>query len=255
MAIQAFLGTHQVFTIDEFAAAFPDSQTDRNLLARAVRGGAVDHVRRGLYVSKTGRYEAVRADPFDVALAVAPEVVFCRLSALQLHGVSHNLVNQVQFYPSRQVSPFDYEGVSYLPHRPGGREIEAETVFAQSAKTYRVTTREQTLVDCLVRVSSAGGPEHLLRSLAGLAYLDIAQAVALARSQSLSLTARLGWTLDTKRADWRVGDDTLSALRRGLGAGPYYFWSSVAPKDSHWVKRWKLYLPFPEEEMEPWLSL
>ena len=71
MAIQSFLETRQVFTAAEFSRAFPDSQTDRNLLSRAVRNERVERVRRGVYVSKSGPFSRTPADPFEIAVAVA----------------------------------------------------------------------------------------------------------------------------------------------------------------------------------------
>ena len=57
----------------KFARTFPDSQTDRNLLSRAVRRGGVERVRRGLYVSRTGQFSHSEASPLDIAAAVAPD--------------------------------------------------------------------------------------------------------------------------------------------------------------------------------------
>ncbi|MCL2784826.1 MAG: hypothetical protein FWD55_05205, partial [Propionibacteriaceae bacterium] len=114
--------------------------------------------------------------------------------------------------------------------------------------------KEQTLIDCLINVGAAGGSDNLLHSLGSLTRLDAVLAAEMAVSASHSARARLGWVLETKGDDWRVLDDTVTKLATSLGAGPYYFWSATAPKDSFWVKRWKLYLPHSEEEMASWLT-
>lgn len=254
MAIQRFLETRQVFTSAEFSRAFPDSQTDRNLLSRAVGNGRVERVRRGVYVSKVGPFSRTPADPFEIAGAVAEDAVFAYTSALQLHGVLHNLTNRTQFFTARRLAGFSYDRQDYLPHHVGEREPDRQSMLTASGRTYRVTTREQTLVDCLTRPRLAGGPENVLRSLAGFAYLNTHRVAELAQEESLSARARIGWVLETRRDAWGVPDETLSALRDSLGAGPSYFWSSTTPKDSHWVNGWKLYLPDPEEEMDTWLN-
>lgn len=97
MAIEGFLETRQVFTSAEFARAFPDSQTDRNLLSRAVRNRRVERVRRGVYVSKAGPFRRTSADPFLIAVALAEDAVFAYASALQLHGALHNLTKSEPF--------------------------------------------------------------------------------------------------------------------------------------------------------------
>ncbi|MEZ5085621.1 MAG: type IV toxin-antitoxin system AbiEi family antitoxin [Tessaracoccus sp.] len=254
MAIQGFLGSRQVFTAAEFSLAFPGSQTDRNLLSRAVANKQVDRVRRGTYVSKTGQFSHSKASPFDVAVAVAEDAVFAYTSALQLHGALHNLTNQTQFFSTHKLASFAYDGQEYLSYRPGDRRVASQSLFTVSGKAYRVTTREQTLVDCLVRPGLAGGPENVLRSLSGFAHVDAAKVAKLAADTTFSARARIGWVLETRREAWDVPNGALSALQGWLGAGPSYFWSSTPPKDNHWVNAWKLYLPDPEEEMASWLN-
>ncbi|MDR0782689.1 MAG: hypothetical protein LBE83_02910 [Propionibacteriaceae bacterium] len=252
MAIREYLETHQAFSAVEFRHAFPDSVTDRNLLARAVRSGGVDRVRNGVYVSKSGPFSRSQADPLDVARAAAQDATFCLLSALRLHGVLHNVVTVTQFYTSHKITPFEYAGQHYQPRRLPARDVDTCNLFTTSGRSYPVTTREQTLLDCLARPGLAGGPDNLLRSLSGFAYLDIASF--LARPISGNTSAKLGWLLENKREEWRVDDTTLATLKRNIGAGPYYFWSSRPPKDRYWVNRWRLYLPHPEQEMITWLN-
>jgi predicted transcriptional regulator of viral defense system len=252
MAIRNYLDTHQVFTAAEFAEAFPGSMTDVNLLARAARSGAVDRVRRGLYVSKTGQFGHAQADPFDVAAAAAEDAVFCFLSALQLHGVLHNVVNVTQFYSGRQLSRFEYAGHAYQPRRRPKGSLDTQRLVMPSGRSYAVTTKEQTILDGLARPGVAGGVENLLRSVSGLVYLDPEKLVGL--PASASTRAKLGWILDVKREEWRVSEALLAWLSKGVSGGPYYFSSSREPKDSHWVNRWRLYLPYPEQEMAAWLE-
>lgn len=254
MAIQSFLETRQVFTAAEFSRAFPDSQTDRNLLSRAVRNERVERVRRGVYVSKSGPFSRTPADPFEIAVAVAEDAVFAYTSALQLHGALHNLTNCTQFFTTRRLPAFTYDRQDYLPHQIDEPKPDGQSLLTATGRAYRVTTREQTLVDCLTRPRLAGGPENVLRSLAGFAYVNAPRVAELAKRESLSARSRIGWVLQAQRDIWSVREETLSALRGSLGTGPSYFWSSTSPKDNHWVNDWKLYLPEPEEEMIAWLN-
>jgi len=254
MAIREYVDTHQVFTLAEFTRAFPHSVTDQNLLARAIRSGSVDRVRRGVYVSKAGQFAHSTASPFDVSAAVAEDAVFCYLSALHLHGILHNIVTVTQFYTVRHLDPFTYDGHAYQPrHRPK-HHIDTQALLTVSGYRYQTTTKEQTLVDCLTRPALAGGPENVLRSLSGLVYFDQKKLFTLSESASGNTRAKLGWVLDTKREEWGIDSSSLERLADSVSGGPYYFWSSRPPKDSHWVNRWRLYLPYPEQEMTLWLN-
>ena len=253
MAIKEFLNTYHVFNMQDFKLAFPDSSADVNLLSRAVGNGRVKRVRQGLYVSAAERFAGVFPSPFDVGMKAVDDAVFCYHSALQLHGVLHNVVNRTQFYTRRRVPDFEYGGHRYFPLQLNEREVNAQSLLLPSGKSYLVTTREQTVVDCLYRVSSAGGPENVLRSLSGFTYLDADRAAELAVQMNRSTCARLGWVLEVQRSEWRIGDEVLDRLRKVIGHGPHYFYSSGASKDRYWSKGWKLYLPYPEKEMIAWL--
>jgi predicted transcriptional regulator of viral defense system len=117
-----------------------------------------------------------------------------------------------------------------------------------------VTTREQTMVDCLDRVALAGGAENTLRSVGGFRHIDAEAALAIAARSSASTRARLGWVLEVKADTWDVSADALDTLAGTLGSGPYYFASAAHPRAATWVNRWRLYLPYPESEMTAWLS-
>jgi len=253
VAIQEYLSNTQVFNAADFRQEFGESLTDRNLLVRAVRRGRVDRPRRGLYVSKTGPYSRGQADPFDVAVKVADDVVFCFLSALELHGVAHNLTFRTQFYTTHKITGFGYAGQEYQPLRYPTTPPVTRGLLTPSGRRYQVTTREQTLVDCLARPNAAGGVENVLRSACGFAHLDVDGVLAIAAGSSATLRARLGWVLETRAVQWRVGTQALGTLAASLGAGPHYF-SSAGIKHPHWVNRWRLYLPFPEQEMVAWMD-
>jgi predicted transcriptional regulator of viral defense system len=254
MAIQEYLSANQVFSADDFRRAFADSRTDRNLLNRAVRAGRVGRPKRGLYVSRVGPFSRSQPSPFDVAAKAAEDTVFCLLSALQLHGVSHNVAFRTQFYTARKVTPFGYEGQEYTPVALPKRRPLTQGLLTPAGRRYQVTTREQTLVDCLNRIALAGGSENALRSVGGFRHLNAETAAGIAARSSASTRARLGWVLAAKADDWDVSQGVLDLLAGTLGDGPYYFASASDPRDSHWVNRWRLYLPYPEQEMAVWLS-
>jgi predicted transcriptional regulator of viral defense system len=253
MAIKKYLNTNHVFNTKDFKAATQGSTTDANLLARAAASGKVKRIRHGLYVSDAERFSGINPSPFEIATHTVDDTLFCYLSALQLHGVLHNVVNRTQFYTRHRISFFEYNGQEYYSFQLKDRAIDSQSILLSSGGSYLVTTREQTTVDCLNRLANAGGPENVLRSFSGFTYLDGSRAVKLAEKTNRSTCARLGWVLSTMQDEWNVANTSLESLRRSIGAGPYYFYSSVTPKDSYWVKDWNLYLPNPEEEMAAWL--
>lgn len=116
-----------------------------------------------------------------------------------------------------------------------------------------VTTREQTIADCLARPGRAGGIEEVLRSCSAFPYIDTDAIVGLLEDAPAALCARVGWLLEAKKDPWDVGDGTLEALESRLGRGP----SKLDPRSEEnrgWSARWRLYLPEEESEVSSWVS-
>jgi predicted transcriptional regulator of viral defense system len=254
MAIKDYLNTYHVFNMRDFRDAFPGSVTDLNLLSRAVKSGRVDRVRSGLFVSRTERFRDVEPSPFAIASKAVDDAVFCYMSALQLQGFLHNTVNTTQFYTRHRLSVFSYKGQTFAPLLNLGRPVETQRLMSQESGSFLVTTREQTIIDCLCRLDLAGGPENLLRSLAAVSYLDIGEAIRLAAKANKSTCARLGWAMEVRRESWGVGESDLAHLKARIGTGPYYFSSAASSKDGYWSGPWSIYLPYPEQEMITWLN-
>lgn len=254
MAIKDYLNTHHVFNMRDFKGAFPESVTDLNLLSRAVRSGKVDRVRSGLFVSRSERFHDVEPSPFAIASKAVDDAVFCYMSALQLHGLLHNVINLTQFFTRHRLPRFSYKGQIFSPLLAAGRSFELQRLMSQESGSFPVTTKEQTVVDCLSHLSLAGGPENLLRSLAAINYLDTDKAVELASKTNKSTCARLGWVMETRRESWGTDEGDLTALKALLGSGPYYFYSTASSKEGYWASSWNLYLPYPEQEMATWLN-
>jgi predicted transcriptional regulator of viral defense system len=254
MAIRDYLNTHHVFNMQDFKGAFPGSVTDLNLLARAAKNGKVERVRSGLFVSRSQRFFDIEPSPCAIATKAVDDAVFCYMSALQLHGFLYNMVSFTQFFTCHRLSHFSYNDRTFVPLLAKGRFIESQQLATQQSGSFTVTTKEQTIVDCLARPGLAGGSENLLRSFATINYLDIGKTIELAVKANRSTCARLGWVLEARREEWGVSEDSLSVLRALLSAGPYYFYPAVSSADNHWVRTWSLYLPCPEQEMSAWLN-
>jgi predicted transcriptional regulator of viral defense system len=254
MAIKDYLNTHHVFNMQDFREAFPESVTNLNLLSRAVKNGKVDRVRSGLFVSKSERFYDVKPSAFTIASKAVSDAVFCCMSALQLHGILHNMVNTTQFYTHHRLSRFSYDNQVFAPLLNTNKHIESRRLMSQALGSYLVTTKEQTIVDCLSRLDLAGGPENLLRSLAAVSYLDAHKAIELASKTNKSTCARLGWVMETKRDSWGINESSLTSLKDHLGSGPYYFYPTASSKDGYWSNNWSIYLPCPEQEMVRWLN-
>lgn len=251
MKFTEYIARHQVFTTSELMAAMDSPAAAEQQLRLAVRSGAVERARRGLIVSNSGRYEGAPVDPYDVVAAADPGAVLSYHSALEAHGVAHNVGFACQFRSDVVRRPFELRGVRYVPCGPTGG-VASRPVRGGSSRRV-ATTREQTVVDCLGSPARAGGAEEAVRSLTAFAYLDVDVLVDTVAALGPSMAARVGWILSEKQDDWHVVKDALDALRAMVGAGPYRLGGKPAGPGG-FSAEWRLILPEANEEVGSWIT-
>lgn len=250
MKYKEYISTHQLFTTEELLQV-TSAPTADVLLNRSLKAGDIERVRRGLYVSKTGKYYGETPDPFAIVHALDAEGVLAYHSALEVHGVAHSSSNRVAFRTGKVRSTFSYSGITYVPLK-AAPDARTQMMHGKAFGRVLATTKEQTLVDCLDNAKLAGGIEEVLRSASAFPYMDFCELEALTGNGTAALAARLGWVLEAKQAEWNVPESLLHLLESRLKAGPQRL-DPGAKESAGWSKRWKLYLPAPEEEMLSWL--
>ncbi len=250
-----YLETHQVFTTFELQDVCGAGASTSTALSRAVADGRVIKVRNGLYVSNTGRFIGLKADPYRIAASFDLTAVFSFHSALELHGLAHSLSNRVQFRAKNPRLSFRFEGTAFERY-PSQDDVPADTARTDSFGVVSVTTREQTFLDCMNRMRLCGGAEEVLHSLAGLPYLNLDTVEELLFAHPASVVARAGWYLEANAQRWNVSDRLLNRLEKRLATKASYYFDSSARKNAQaYSARWKLNLPAPLSEIESWMEL
>ena len=251
MKFKEYIETHQVFTVEDVYAV-ASKATARTLLGRALASGAVERVRRGVYVSKVGKFRGEVPDPFLVASTADPDAVISYHSALVAHGVAHNVGFECSFRSVSVHAPFEYGGVRYMPY-VGRDDPFTQVMRAKPYGAAIVTTREQTIADCLSHPGRAGGIEETVRSCTAFPYIDVEALLGILADLPVAVSARAGWLLEAKGDDWGVDGNALAVLEARLGRGPCKL-DPRTKENRGWNGRWRLYLPEQESEVASWVS-
>ncbi len=251
MKFTEYIVSHHVFTTEALLAAADSRGAAKQQLKEAVAVGSVERIRRGLYTSNAGRFKGAGVDSYEVVAALDPDAVLSYHSALEAHGVAHNVGFECRFRTAAARSPFSFRGIRFIPH-PENDDISTQRVRGRAFGSVLVTTREQTLFDCLKHPEWAGGIEEVIRSLSALPYLDAEHAASLAIADSASMAARAGWLLEAKSEEWRVPADVIDRLRQASNG-------TVSKLDKRttvtmgWSSGWNMRLPETEEEIASWI--
>lgn len=255
-----FVERSPVFTAGEFRAALPPTAGPSAAwdgLNHAREKGWVESVTRGLYVSRLGVFRDPAPDPLLIASRLAPDALVAYHSALDAHGVSHSVFTRFTVLsrsaPRKyRYGPFEFRRLQVTRRLASLHEAGR---FVTEARRYdefvRVTSRARTLVDCLWHPELSGGLEEVLRSVGGFTSIDVREvAEYLGAVGSPTVAARVGWALSAAPELWHVDRTALEALRRTLGAGPYYVERGRGPM--RFIKEWRLYVS-DDADLELWL--
>lgn len=252
MKFKDYIDRTRAFTVSQLVESCGMSDSSaKTTLRRAVDAGQIERARRGVYVSKSGRFAAAEIDSFELLFAIDPKAVVSFHSALEVHGVAHNVGSVCQFRSASVKSAFEYSGISYTPFHPVSG-LPTQSVRGRGGMRTTVTTREQTIVDCLSHPDRCGGIEEALTSISLFPYVDAEALKELVSGKSASLAARTGWLLERKADKWRIPSDVLDELEGMAKGGPFKL--DKDSTESHgWSRRWRLCLPEEEEEVGKWL--
>lgn len=252
MKFKDYIDRTHVFTSSQLVSHCDLSESSvKTTLRRAIGAGRIERVRRGVYVSKSGQFAQTSVDPFELVSAIDNDAILSFHSALEAHGVAHNVSSVCQFRSTVVKSKFAYAGISYVPFSPA-TQIPTQTVRGKGGLRTVVTSREQTIVDCLNYPDRCGGIEEALMSLSLFPYIDEEALRGLVSVQSASLAARTGWLLEQKASKWRVPPEALDALEAMAKGGPFKL-DKNSKESRGWSSCWRLCLPESEEEIKEWL--
>lgn len=251
MKFKEYISTHQTFTTSDLLKNADSIDAAKKQLKLAERSGSVERVRRGLYVSNVGRYEGIEVDPYRVITALDPNAVLSFHSALEAHGVAHNISTQCQFRSKVVLSKFGYKGIEYTPLPQ--EEVSKQRIRGDAFGSVFITSREQTILDVLKYPERSGGIEEAVRSISAFPYIDADTLLVLSQRESASLCARIGWLLSAKAERWHVSDCILAELS-ARSSGVVSKLDKRSVNTQGWSKEWNMRLPEAEEEVLSWIA-
>lgn len=253
MKPEAFLVSHCLFTREEFAAVLRDrgrsQATVDSHLARWSRQGRIARVKQGVFI-RLDLADRASGPPLDfLALAsrMAPDAALAYHTALEAHGHAQSLFERLTFITWTKTKSTSYQGRRFVPVRPRARLLAVDRgerwiePAERAGIEIRVTTLERTVADVLDRPGLAGGIEEVWRSLLSIPALDpgpLEEYVSLLGSKPLA--AKVGFFLETRRAELVVPSTSLERLRAQVPGAPVYM---DRRRGGRLAARWNLIVP------------
>ena len=209
-------------------------------LNRWKKAGVVYKIRRDLYCmnNPVGNIPAVHK--FEVACKISNTSFLSHHSALEFHGLGHQIFNVVMVSDNAAFRSFSFDDCDYQSYIT---KIGMNGVICSRVNpNVRVTDLERTFVDCIDRVGRTGGAEELFLCFEGLYKMDFFKIEQyLNIYNKVCLFKKVGYVAERLRDTVDVPEDFVAKCREIGKATVSNF--STTEKCDVFIKEWNLYIP------------
>ena len=232
----------RIFRLSEFVnktgmSIFSASTT----LNRWKKAGVVYQIRRDLYCVKNPVGNIPAVHKFEVACKISNTSFLSHHSALEFHGLGHQIFNVVMVADKAAFRSFSFDECDYQSNitRIGMNGV----ITSWINPNVRVTDLERTFVDCIDRVGRAGlFAEELFHCFEGLYKMDFLKIERyLNIYNKVCLYKKVGYVAERLKDQIDVPADFVEKCREISKATVSNF--SATEKCKVFVKEWNLYIP------------
>ena len=237
--------TAPLFTLDELRGLYgpgADSATLSTILYRLKRQDRVHSLCPGVY---RGALSQLPLNRFAVPSRLRKDAVIAFHSALEYAGLANQTFRTTYYLSSRPHRDVVFEQQTYhrvAPPRRLPKAIRLEVQVELADNSIRVTSRERTLVDCLLHLGYSGGVVELDQCLSMFPSFDFENALDYLKLLKRPwLYARVGFLLDRHADRLFFGGKWRDEFLRRKPRGVVYLEKKTA--GLKWVPLWNLMVP------------
>ena len=209
-------------------------------LNRWKKAGVVYKIRRDLYCVKNPVGNIPAVHKFEIAGKISNTSFLSYHSALEYHGIGHQIFNVVMVAGKAAFRSFSFDDCDYQSYVT---KIGINGVITSSANpNIRVTDLERTFVDCIDRVGRAGGAEEIFHCFEGLYEMDFLKIERyLNIYNKVCLYKKVGYVAERLKENVDVPADFVAKCRE-IGKATVSNFSATEKCDVG-IKEGKLYIP------------
>jgi len=229
----------KLFSLKDVATLTGNESTAKSLLASMLRNGTLCRIKPNLYAVTDMATGLCAANKYEIASSISDTACVAYHSAMEYHGLGHQLFNEMSVISTSTFRTFEFEGITYIRHQP--KIMEGVTVPVMNTKI-KVTDLERTVIDCIDRIKYAGGLEELLNNFTSIAYIDETKLKTyLDAYGKASLYQKAGLLLSMYKKQWQLSAGFFRYCKAHVGKSTRYL--TDAADNSAYNSEWRLCVP------------
>jgi predicted transcriptional regulator of viral defense system len=217
---------------------------NRNSANSAIRAlqknGLVKSIKKNLYVCNDVENRAPVADKFKVGSSITKNSYISHHSALEFHGVGHQLFFEIYVSSSTVFNSFEFDGITY---RYVSSKLDDGVITYNTNRGVRVTNLERTVIDCIKDLDKSGGIEELLQSLRLITFLDSERMMKYLMLYNIQfLYQKVGFLLKHFQNELKLPESFFDFCHKNILESKRYL-TDKNEKDLVYNSEWRLLVP------------
>ncbi|MDY0372912.1 MAG: type IV toxin-antitoxin system AbiEi family antitoxin [Candidatus Izemoplasmatales bacterium] len=160
---------YPVFNMEMVERLTGNLKTAYSAMNRYIKKGYVIKVRKNIYSPVDLSTGLLLANRYQIACALREDAYLSHHSALEYHGLSNQVFNDVYVSSKSRFNHFEFQGVLYKYVAP---KINVGIIFATNTDNIRLTDIERTIIDSIYQMNKITGYEELSNAIEALHHLD-----------------------------------------------------------------------------------
>ena len=199
--------------------------------------GYIERVRRNLYTVISLETLQSLANRFQIASHVSTDACISHHTAFEYYGYANQVFYDVYISSNSRMRPFEYDGYSYvLISKNNNKDI------IHTNNGIRVTSIEQTVIDCICDLEKTGGLEEFIKCLTMVQSLNTEKLLNILRTYGYEqLYQKTGYILEEFKNELTLSDEFFKECEKRCSHSKTYLISNH--KNFVLNKKWKIYVP------------
>ena len=229
----------KLFSLQDVTQLTRNESTAKSLLSAGIKNGTICRVKMNLYAVTDLATMRCAANKYEIASHISETACVAYHSAMEYHGLGHQMFNEVSVVTPYAFKSFAFEGLTYIRRQP---TIDEGVMTPMMDSRVRVTDLERTIIDCIDRIKYAGGLEELLNNMSSIAYVDESKLQRYLEDYGKAyLYQKTGFLLSMFKKQMRLSSVFFRRCKANIGQSTRYL--TDASENTTYDAEWRLCVP------------
>lgn len=234
------LSKYPVFNMEMIEKLTGNLKTAYSAINRYIKKGYVIKVRNNVYSPVDLSTGLMLANKYQIACALREDAYLSHHTALEYHGLSNQVFNEVYVSSQSRFNHFEFQGFKYKYVAP---KINKGVVTPPNTENIRLTDIERTIIDSIYQMKKITGYEEVSNAIEAAHYLNEEKLLTYLKAYNIqSLYQKSGYILEKYQDKFKISSQFFKTCKSKVKQGVVYLVEG-SDSDSKYNKTWRVMEP------------